>query len=401
MKRTLVSAACALLVSLAPSIVGAQNAEPFRIGLITDYSSVFAANGGKGAQVALEMAVADFGGKALGRPIEVLTADHQNKVDVATGIAREWIEAKNVNAFFDLMNSSVALAVIPLAEKANRVAVVSGAASSDITGKGCTPISFHWTYDSYSLSRVQPKALVGLGKKNWYLINFDNTSGASLERDVGTGVEQFGGKVMGKVRVPLGSANYTSAMLTAQNSRADVVMLGGAGTDLLNQAKQAKEFGISEQQVLATPYATIIDVHTLGLAGAQGLYTSEPFYWDLTPETRAWSQRFIQKMGVPATSYQAGVYSGVLHYLKAVAAAGTADGRKVAEKMKQTRVNDMMTHDGEVRADGRVLRDMHLFRVKAPSQSKYKFDYLERVATVKGAEAFRPLSESECPLVKR
>lgn len=401
MKTWITTAACAVLTSLAISGAGAQEATPFRIGILTDYSSVFAANGGKGAQLALEMAVADFGGKVLGRPIEVLAADHQNKVDVATGIAREWMESKNVNAIFDLMSSAVALSVIPLVEKSNRIAIVSGAASSEITGKGCTPVSFHWTYDSYSLSRMQPKALVGMGKKNWYLINFDNMTGAALERDMNAALEKFGGKVTGKVRVPLGAANYTSTMLTAQNSKADVIMLGGAGTDLLNQAKQAREFGISDDQVLATPYATIIDVHTLGLTAAQGLYTSDAFYWDLNDETRAWSKRFIEKMKVPATSYQVGNYSAALHYLKAVAAAGTADGRKVADEMRRTRVNDMMTKNAEIRPDGRVIRELHLFRVKKPSESKYKLDYLERVATISGADAFRPLSESECPLVKR
>ncbi|QDL38618.1 ABC transporter substrate-binding protein [Rhodoferax sediminis] len=401
MKKAFAASTCALFASLAVCGASAQNVKPFRIGVLNDQSSVYSTIGGKGAQLAVEMAVADFGGKVLGRPIEVLSADHQNKVDVATGIAREWMESKDVQAIFDLQNSAVALAVIPLVQKANRIAIVSGGASSEITGKACTPVSFHWTYDTYSLSRVLPRALIASGKKNWYLIDSDYAAGAALERDVAGAVEQFGGKVVGKVKVPLGATNFASTMLAAQGSKADVIMLGGAGADLINQVKQAREFGISEQQVLATPYANIIDVHALGLAAAQGLYVSEPFYWDLNDETRAWSKRFIAKMGVPATSFQAGNYSAALHYLKAVAAAGTSDGLKVADAMRRMPINDMMTKNGQIRADGRVVRDLYLFQVKSPAKSKYKFDYYETRATVAGADAFRPLAESECPLVKR
>lgn len=401
MKRLIAASACALVAVMAPGAADAADVAPFRIGVLNDQSSAYAVIGGKGSQVAVEMAVADFGGKVLGRPIEVLSADHQNKVDVAIGIAREWIESKDVQAIFDLANSGVALAVIPLVEKANRVAIVSSGASSEITGKACTPVSFQWTYDTWSISRVLPKALVKLGKKSWYLMNYDYTAGAALENDVSSALGAYGGKIAGKVRLPLGATNYSSALLTAQNSGADVIMLGGGGADMINQVKQAKEFGLNEQMALATPFATVLDVHSLGLANAQGLYASEAFYWDLTPETRAWSKRFVEKRGVPATMYQAGNYSAALHYLKAVAAAKTSDGRQVAKAMKATRVNDMMTKNAEIRADGRLVRDQYVFRVKSPAQSKYPFDYFELMATVPGAEAVRPLAESACPLVKR
>lgn len=401
MRDKLAATLCGISAAFLTIGAHAQNVAPFRIGVLNDQSSVHSTGGGKGAQVSVELAVADFGGKVLGRPIEVLSVDHQNKVDVATGIAREWLDSKGVNAIFDLQNSAVALAVIPIVQKANRIAIVSGGASSEITGKACTPLSFHWTYDSYSLSRSLPKALIAAGKKNWYLINSDYTLGATLERDMTDAVTKLGGKVVDKARVPLGATNYSSTLLRAEASKADVIMLGGAGADLVNQIKQAQEFGMAGQQVLATPFANIVDVNTLGLAVTQGLFVSEPFYWDLSDETRAWSKRYIQKMGIPATSYQAGNYSSALHYLKAVAAAGTADGAKVAEVMRGMPVNDMMTKGARIREDGRLIRDMYLFRVKTPAQSKHKFDFYEVRGTIAGADAFRPVAESECPLLKR
>lgn len=402
LKRTWIqTAACTAIGLLAVASAHAQNAAPFRIGVLNDQSGVSAAAGGKGSQQAIEMAIADFGGKLLGRPIELLSADLQNKVDVATGIAREWIDSKDVQAIFDLQHSGAALAVIALAEKANRIAIVSSGASSQITGKGCTPISFHWTYDTYALSRLQPTALVQMGKKNWYLINLDYVAGATLEADVSEAVTALGGTIVGKARAPLGAANYSSTLLTAENSKSDVVMLGGAGADLANQIKQAREFGIGERKTLSTPFMHIMDVQMLGQQVAQGTYVGEAFYWDMNNETRAWSKRFIDKMGVPPTMHQAGNYSAAMHYFKAVAAAGNSGGLEVAKAMRSTKINDMMTKNGEIRADGRVVRDMYLFRVKAPSASKHKFDYYETLATVPGASLARPLSQSECPLVKK
>ena len=379
----------------------AQGNAPFRIGVMNDQSSVYSNLGGKGSRVAIELAIEDFGGSVLGRPIELLSADHQNKVDVGTSIAREWLDVKGVQAIFDLQTSSVALAVIPILAKANKIGVASASSSSDITGKACTPVTFHWTYDSYALSRVQPTALVKQGKLKWFLINIDNAAGTALEADLTNALTKLGATILGKVKAPLGATDYTSVLLMAQNSGADVIQIGASGADLVNEINQIKEFGIDHGKIVATTGMSIIDVNSLGLEKSEGLLVAESFYWDLNEATRNWSKRYIERMGVPATMYQAGNYSAALHYLKAVDKVGSSDGLPVANMMKRTPVEDMMSNKLEIREDGRVVREVYLFRVKAPKESKHKFDYYHVDAVVPGASLVRPLSESECQFIKK
>lgn len=399
-RRNLLKYAAAGGVASMMNPAYAQQQQPFRIGVLCDQSSVNSTSGGKGSITAIQLAVEDFGGQVLGRPIEVLTADHQNKVEIASGIAREWMETKNVEAFFDLQNSACALAVMGLASAKNKVAVVSNAHSSQLTGKQCTPTSFHWTYDTYQLSGVQPQAFVGMGKKRWFLLNWDYAFGISLEQDFRRSLEALGAEVVGSVRVPAGASDFSSAILAAANSGADVVQVGVAGTDLLNLIKSAREFGLDSAATLATTSITLVDVELLGLEAAQGLYVNEVFYWDQNEKTRAWSKRYIDKVGIPPNGERACGYSGALHYLKAVAKTDGADGAAVAREMRNTPVNDLLSDNLTVRSDGLCVRDMYLYKVKSPSASKTKFDDYEYVSKVTGESSVRPLSVSECPLVK-
>ena len=377
-----------------------QAAKPFRIGVLNDQSASTAVASGKGTIAAIELAIEDFGGSVLGRPIELISADHQNKVDVATSVAREWLDVRGVEAIIDLQNSAVALAVIPLVQKANKVAIACTVSSTDVSGKACTPISFHWIYDNYALARVMPKTVVGQGKKKWFLLNPDYAAGISIERELIKALGEYGATVVGKTRHPLGATEFSSVLLTAQHSGAEVIQIGAASSDLVNEVRQVKEFGIDHDHLIATTAMSIVDVHSLGLEATSGLLASEAFYWDLDDKTRAWTKRFVKKMGIPATMWQAGNYSAALHYLKSVAAAGTSEGLKVAQAMKSALIDDMMGTNIKIRADGRVVRDMHLFRVKTPKESKYAFDYYERIATAPGSELVVPVSESECALIR-
>ena len=381
--------------------LAAQSSNPFRIAVLNDQSSVYSAVGGKGSLYAVQMAVEDFGGTLLGRPIEVLSADHQNKVEIATGIAREWIEARGVEAIFDLGNSACALAVIGLLANAQKIAVVSGGVSSEITGKACTPFSFHWVQDTYATSRVQSRALVDMGKKKWFLINPDYAVGNALERDITAALTEFGGTAVGKVKLPIGSSDFSAAIVTAANSGADVVQIGQTGPDLTNFVKQVKEYGLDSTASVSVTSTNIVDIINTGLGVMRGLFVSEPFYWDQNDEVRAWSKRYIDKIGIPPNALQAGNYSGTLHYLKAVAAAGSTDGTQIAKAIRARPVSDMMSKNLVVREDGRVIRGMIQFRVKSPEESKYKFDIFEILAEIPGTEVVRPFSQSECPMIKR
>jgi branched-chain amino acid transport system substrate-binding protein len=298
-----------------------------------------------------------------------------------------------------LGNSSVALAVQQLAREKNRIDIVSGAASTDLTGKACSPTGFHWTYDSYALAKGTATAIVQGGLDSWFFLTADYALGHSLEANAGQIVRQTGGKVVGAVRHPLNTADFSSFLLQAQASGAQVIALANAGGDTINSIKQAKEFGIGEKQKLVGLLVTIADVHGIGLETAQGFLFTEAFYWDQSDDTRAWSKRFMARQSRAPTMVQAGMYSATLHYLEAIRDAGTDEGRAVAEKMRSTPVDDFMTKHGLIRADGRLLRDMYLLQVKTPAESRGPWDYMRVITTIPGSEAFRPLSEGGCPLV--
>jgi branched-chain amino acid transport system substrate-binding protein len=400
MKRVLGLAAAGCL---AAGMAQAQiSNDVVKIGVLTDMSSLYSDLAGQGSVIAAQMAVKDFGGKVAGKPIEVISADHLNKPDVGSNIARQWIDQDHVDAIVDVPTSSVALAVQEVTKEKGKIFLISGAASSDLTGKACSPTSVHWTYDTYALAHGTGGALVKQGGDTWFFITADYAFGQALERDTAAVVTQNGGKVLGSVRAPLNTADFSSFLLQAQSSKAKVIGLANAGGDTVNSIKQAAEFGITAGgQKLAGLLVFISDVNSLGLQTAQGLVLTESFYWDQSDDTRAWSKRFVAEAKKVPTMVQAGVYGAVTHYLKAIEAAKTDEAKAVMAKMRETPINDFMTKNGKLREDGRVVRDMYLFEVKAPSESKYPFDYYKQLAVVPAEQAFRPLSESECPLVKK
>jgi len=393
-------AAAALLASAA--CAAAQPAGgTLKVGVLTDTSSVYADFGGQGSIVAAQMAIDDLRSKLGNYKIELVFADHQNKADVGMEIARRWFDQEGVDAIVDLPNSSVALAVQNLARDRQKVLLITSALASDITGKACSPTTAHWTYDTYSQAHVTGSAIVGQGGDTWYFLTADYAFGHSFERDTTEVVKTAGGKVLGAVRHPLNTADFSSFLLTAQSSKAKIIGLANGGNDMVTAIKQASEFGIGKaDQKLAALLIYITDVHSLGLKTAQGLILTSPFYWDQNDATREWSRRFMERHKRVPTMVQAAAYSAVSHYLNAVASAGTKDTAAVMKAMRDTPINDFMTRNGKLREDGRVIRDMYLFQVKTPAESTYAYDYYKLLDTVPGEKAFRPLSESQCPLVK-
>ncbi|WP_420134155.1 ABC transporter substrate-binding protein, partial [Rhodopseudomonas sp.] len=368
-----------------------------------DMSGLFADISGPGAVVAVNMAVEDFGGKALGRPIEVLSADHQNKADIGLSLARGWIDEKNVVMLADLMNSSVALGVMELTKTKDRIAIVNGASTSVITNEKCTPNSIHYTWDTYALARGTANAVVSRGKKKWAILEADYAYGHQLAGDATRFVEAAGGSVVSDIKHPINTADFSSFLLQAQSSGSDVIALANGGADTINAIKSAAEFGIGrdgKQQVVGLAI-NLNDTKALGLQAAQGLLLTEAWYWDLNDETRAFAKRFNEKFGKMPTSTQAGDYSSTMHYLKAVAAAGTLDAQTVMAKMREMPVNDFFAKNGKIRIDGRMVHDMYLAEVKKPADSKGPWDFYNILETIPGDKAFRPLSESACPLVKK
>lgn len=376
---------------------------PLRIGVLTDMSGVFSDISGPGAVTAVKMAVEDFGGKVLGRPIEVLAADHQNKADVAAGIAREWFDRQGVDMAADLMNSAAALAVMELARERNRIAIVNGASTSAITNEKCTPNSVHYTWDTYALAKGTTQAVVKRGGDTWFLLVADYAYGHQLAHDATGFITAAGGHVVGEVRHPINTTDFSSFLLQAQGSGARIIGLANGGSDTINAIKTAAEFGIgkSGRQQLAGLAINLNDTRALGLEAAQGLLLTEAFYWDRDDQTRAWSKRFFQRFGKMPTSTQAGDYSSTMHYLQAVEAVGTDAAPAVMAKMREMPIHDFFARNGKIRIDGRMVHDMYLAQVKKPSESHYDWDYYKILATIPGDEAFRPLSESACPLVKR
>jgi branched-chain amino acid transport system substrate-binding protein len=401
MRRNII-AALTLLLWGAGLTAAAVAQQPVKLGVLNDQTGLYADLTGMGSVHATRMAVEDYGGKVLGRPIEVIFADHQNKPDVGANIARQWIETEGVNVILDIPNSAVGLAVREVTRTHDAVDINTGAASSDLSGKACSPHGVHWSFDTYGLAATTGRALVKQGGDTWFFITADYAFGHALERDTSAVVVAGGGKVVGAVRHPINTADFSSYLLQAQASKAKIIAFSNAGGDTINAVKQAAEFGLGRgnDQRLAALLLQFPDTHALGLEAAQGLTATETFFWDLDDATRGWTKRFLARNnGKPPSMIHAGTYGATLHYLKAVAAAGTTDATKVVAKMKELPIDDFYTK-GTVREDGRVMRPYYLLQVKKPSESKYPFDYLKLLATVPAEEAARPLSESACPMVK-
>jgi branched-chain amino acid transport system substrate-binding protein len=374
-----------------------------KIGVLNDQSGLYADLTGQGSVVAARMAVEDFGAAKKGMKVEVVYADHQNKPDIGSQIARKWYDAEGVDAIFDVPTSSVALAVSQLTREKGKAFINSGAASSDLTGKACSPNTIHWTYDTWALANGTANAIMKTGGNTWFFITADYAFGHALERDVEAVVLKNGGKVLGKVRHPFPGTDFSSFLLQAQASKAKIIGLANAGGDTINSIKQAAEFGIVKGgQNLAGLLVFITDVHALGLNTAQGLIFTETFYWDMNDQTRAFTKRFApQVRGIHPSMVHAGVYAGVLHYLKAVEALKSDDGGKVVAKMKEMPTDDPLFGKGTIRADGRKIHPAYLFEVKKPSESKGPWDYYKTRATIPAEQAFRPLADGGCELVKK
>jgi branched-chain amino acid transport system substrate-binding protein len=399
--QRLLAAACAAL--LGAGAAQAQISDNLiKIGVMNDMSGLYADIGGPGSVLAARMAVEDFGADKKGLKVEVVSADHQNKPDVGSTIARTWYDVDKVDAIFDVPTSSVALAINQITREKGKAFVNTGAATSDLTGKACSPNTVHWLYDTWMLANGTGSAIVKTGGDTWFFLTADYAFGHALERDTEAVVTKNGGKVLGKVRTPFPGSDFSSFLLQAQSSKAKIIGLANAGGDTINSIKQASEFGITKGgQNLAGLLVFLPDVHGLGLNTAQGLIFTEAFYWDLNDQTRAWSKRFAERNGgkYPSSDH-AGVYASVLHYLKAVEAGKTDDGTKVVAKMKELPTDDPLFGKGEIRADGRKIHPVYLFEVKKPAESKGAYDYYKVRSTIPADQAFRPLKDGECPLVK-
>jgi len=383
--------------------VQAQDTKPFRLGAMVDMSGIYSTLGGQGMVNSVKMAAEDFGGKVLGRPIEVLAANYQNKVDIASARAREWIDRDDVQMIIESSDSASALAMQKIGREKKRIMIFSGSASSVLTNAECSPYGVHYVYDTYALAHGTGAAVTKAGGDSWFFITADYAFGQALEKDTSEVVLANGGKVLGSVRAPLNSPDFSSYLLQAQTSKAKVIGLANAGTDTQNSVRQASEFGIIQAgQKMATLLVFLTDIKGMGLPVAQGLMFTNGFYWDRTDDTRAFAKRWgARNNGAMPTMVQAGAYSATMHYLKAVAAAGTEDADAVSAKMKELEINDFFATKGKIRADGRMVHDMYLAEAKKPSESTGPWDLLKINAVIPGDQAFRPLSESVCPLVKK
>jgi branched-chain amino acid transport system substrate-binding protein len=389
--------------AIGMALTGAAAAEDvFRIGVLNDQSSMYSDLTGSGSVTAARLAVEDFGPTVLGRKIEIVTADHQNKPDIGAAIARRWIESENVQAIVDVPASSVALAVQEITRASGTPFLISGAATSDLTGKACSPVAVHWTYDTYALSAGAARGLVRSGAKRVFFLTQDNAFGASLQAEVSRFLTQAGGEVVGSVKHPLNTTDFSSYLVQAEAAKPDAVVLATAGSDFTTAVKQAGEFGLASHGIkIVGTSVTINDVHSLGLKTAQGVQFVTPFYWDMTPETRAWSKRFSEREKKEPNHIHAGVYGAVMQYLRAVKETGSSEGSKVVAHMREMPINDFMTKDGKLRADGRVLREFYFMEVKKPEESKGPWDYFKLVATLSPDETARPLGEGDCKLVSQ
>jgi branched-chain amino acid transport system substrate-binding protein len=398
------SVLCTLVALLNSGDVRAQvSGDTVKIGVLTDQAGFLASIAGRGSVLAAKMAIEDFGGRVLGKPIELVDADHQNKPDIAASIAHRWIDVDGVDMIADLTNSAVALAVQNIGKEKKRITITSGGGTTELTGKQCSPTGFHWTWDTYATATGTGKAMMAQGNDTWFFITADYAFGLAAERDLTKLVLESGGKVLGSVKHPTNTQDFASYLLRAQASKAKVIALANGGTDTSNSVKQASEFKITQGgQKLVGLAIFISDTHAMGLDKAEGLLLVTGFYWDRTEETRKWSKRFMERYnGTAPTMVQAGVYSSTMHYLKAVQAAGTDASDKVAAKMRELPVEDFFASKGTVREDGRMVHEMYLVQVKGPAESKYPWDYYKVVSVIPGEQAFRPLPESECPLIRK
>ena len=394
--------ALASLCTLATAGAQAEDKPPLKIGGILDMSSLYADITGIGSETAAKMAVEDFGGEVLGRKIEVIAADHLNKADLSANIARDMIDTQGVEMIYDVAASATALAAGEIAKARNKIIMFNGPGSIRLTNEACGPYTVHYVFDTYAQANVTGLAAVKSGLDTWFFLTADYAFGQDLEKDTSAVVTRTGGKVLGSVRHPLNTSDFSSFLLQAQASKAKVIGLANAGGDTINAIKQAAEFGITKGgQRLSPLLAFVSDIDSVGLETAQGLLLAEAWYWDLNDDTRAFTKRFMARTKRVPTSAQAGVYSSVLHYLNAVKTAGTTEPGAVMKVMRDTPINDMFAKNGHIRADGRMVHDMYLFEVKKPSESKGRWDDYKLLATVPGDQAFQPLEQSRCPLVKK
>ncbi len=400
--RTLVALACTATLTANAAPTGISD-DIVKIGLILDMSSLYADVTGPGTVTAAQLAIADFGGKVLGKPIQLVFTDHQNKADIAATKAREWFDRDQVDAILDVAASGPALAVAQVAKEKNRIAVFSGPGSSRLTNDACTAVTVHYAYDTYALANSTARAVVASGGDSWFFLTADYTFGTTLEKDASDVVTANNGKVLGSIRHPLNASDFSSFLLRAQTSGAKVIGLANAGGDTINAIKGAREFKLTAdgKQRLAGLLVYINDIHTLGLEAAQGMLLTTAFYWDRNDASRKWSRCYFEKMKKMPNMSQAGTYSAVTHYLHAVQAAGTDETGAVMAKMKELPINDFYAPNGRIRADGRMVHDMFLYEVKKPSEAKYPWDYYKSVATIPADKAFQPLATSACPLIKK
>jgi branched-chain amino acid transport system substrate-binding protein len=402
-KRLIEACLIAAAVAAAPAVLaqGKISDDIVKIGVLTDLSGLYSDIGGKGSVVAAEMAAADFGGKVLGKKIEVVSTDHQNKPDVAAQKVREWIDREGVDMVTDALNSAVALATAKVVAEKKRILIDTGAASTKLTNEDCTPYTIHHTYDTYALANGTGREVTAKGGDTWFFLTADYAFGHSLEKDTSDVVKASGGKVLGAVRHPLAASDFSSFLLQAQSSGAKIVGLANAGGDTINSIKAANEFGITKKQQLAGLLVFLSDIHSLGLPATQGMYITEGWYWDLNDETRKWSKRFFEKTGKMPTMIHAGTYSAVTMYLNAVKATGSDDADGVMAWLRKNPQSDMFGKNMKLREDGRLVHDMYLFQVKKPSESKGPWDYYHLVNTIPAERAFQPLALSRCPLIKK
>ncbi len=404
MTRTLRIAACAALLAAAGAAPAAEKISNgvVKIGVLTDMTGYYSDLAGAGSVLAAQMAAEDFGGKVAGAPIQIISADHQNKADIASNTARKWFDEQQVDVIADLVSSSTAGAVMPVAAEKKKITLLSGPATTAFTGEKCTPYNIHYTYNNWALANGTGREVVKQGGDTWFFVTADYVFGKSLEADTTEVVKAAGGKVLGFARHPSpGTTDFSSYLLQAQASGAKIIGLANAGGDTVNCIKQAKEFGITPKQSLAGLLVFISDVHSLGLDTAKGLYLTTAFYWDKDDATRKWSKRFFERQKRMPTMVQAGVYSAVMHYLQAVKATGTDDSDAVIAKMKATPVNDFFAKDGRIGPDGLHRHAMYLARVKAPNESKYPWDYYQIVKEIPADQAFPSVEAQKCPLVKK
>ncbi|MGE0419723.1 MAG: ABC transporter substrate-binding protein [Acetobacteraceae bacterium] len=388
--------------TLAGPVQAQVSDDVVKIGVLTDLTGLYSDNTGKGSVTAVTMAVEDFGGKVLGKKIEVVAADHQNKADIASSIARKWIDEDKVDVITNVANSAVALATQVIARDKDRILINTAAASSDFTGKACSPVGIGWTYDTYSLAAGTGQAVTKQGGKTWYFLTADYAFGHALARDTGNFVTEAGGKVLGESRVPLNTSDFSAFLLQAQGSGAQVIGLANAGGDFINSTKQAAEFGLTKSGIrLAALLAVIHDIRSLGLKAAQGLVVTDFGYWDMNDETRAFTKRFMARHGTPPNFIHLSDYGSTMHYLKAVQAAGTDETSAVMKKMREMPVNDMVVKNGHIREDGRLVRDAWLMQVKTPEESKGPWDFYKIVQTIPASVVIRPLDKGGCPLVAK